>query len=254
MPASRPVLLVAAAWASASLLAALASESVVLRAVLCAPLALYWAGFALLSAIQPRIARGVEWHALAVAVSVATLIAGGFALNAAGALGPAGWSAWTAGATLLGAAIASLRGQASGAPFGSLPSPRPVSWITWAGCCVALALLLGAIGIAVHDARTWRDFAFTEFWLVPDRSPGSGLVTIGIRNAEARSMRYDLEIAADGVIVSGWQSVRLDPGESFVRQLPVAARFARLEGRLFASEQPGLIYRKVWLDRRGGIR
>jgi hypothetical protein len=230
------------------------TDSVPLRSVLCLPLAIYGVGFALMRALRPRVGSVVEWHTLAVALSFFVLVAGGFALNAIGALGPRGWVLLTASVTLAGLVVAALRGGEAVEVSGERVHFAPFGALTLAGAVGAALLIVGAVGFAIADAHRWRQFEFTEFWMVPDEARNPRVVSIGIRNAEARSQRFDVEVAADGMPVSGWRSILLQPGESFVRELPVGGRFERLEARLFTSENHDRIYRKVWLDRREGMR
>src|SRR3712207_4372849 len=107
-------LTLAALWAGASLGAVLllptdGAVATAARVAACLPAATYWQGHALLRALGLAGRSSLEWHAFAVALSLASLMAGGFLLNSLGALDPAGWACWVACVTWLSALVGLFR-------------------------------------------------------------------------------------------------------------------------------------------------
>lgn len=251
MPRKDGGLILACLWAAGALAAVSATDSVAIRALACLPLALYWPGYAFLRAIGQPSASSVEWHALAVMWSLASLVLGGFLLNALGLFGPLGWAAWLGGVVVLASAVGAIRGKATRGPV--VPGRRRPVAIGVGPCVVLLAAFAvagAAFGVAIHDARTFREFQYTAFWMVPDSPAHPGAVTIGARNAEGRPMRYDIEVTSKGQVIAAWRSLQLEPDESVTREMAIGAPTsgsAMLEGRLFESGKGDRVYRKVWL-------
>lgn len=222
-----------------------------LRAAACLPLALYWPGVAFLHAVgRPRDAS-LEWEAMAVMASVALLVPGGLLLNRLGMLGALGWAGWLTGVTGALLAASLLRpapGRAAPRPGGPRAFPKP---LVLGGFLLALGLAGGAAVIAIDDGLHWREFRFTEFWMLPDVPEQPGAVLIGARNAEARPMVYAIAVMQDGLPIASWRGIALEPGASATRDLPLVVRPgtpSRVEAWLFDSDSPGTVYRKVWLN------
>src|ERR1700737_210148 len=87
-------LLAACLWATATGIAVAVGDSVLLRTVLGAPMVFLVSGHTVLRAVGVRTTSLPEHLAYAVGASLATGIAGGLALNAAGLLSPLGWAVW----------------------------------------------------------------------------------------------------------------------------------------------------------------
>lgn len=250
---ARPSLrLLAAAWAGLALaVTVLLPGSTGLRALACLPLALYLPGFAFLHAIGRPRDRTLEWEALAVVTSVAGIIPGGLLLDRLGMLGPLGWAAWLSGVTwaLLGASLLRPAPRpAAVAPGRGIALPRP---LVLGGFLLALGLAGAAATIAIDDGLNWREFKFSEFWMLPDVPERPGSVVIGARNAEGRPMVYAIAVMQDGLPIASWGGIALEPGASATRNLPLvvtAGTPSRVEAWLFESGSPGTIYRKVWLN------
>ena len=242
-------LILACAWAACAVAAVLGTDAVSLRSIACAPLALYWPGYCFLRATRHESRSALEWHGLAAMWSMASLILAGFVLNRAHVLEPRGWVVWLAGVVWVLATVAFVRQRKVPAPpkraciVPVAPGPAAVFFL-------ALIVTGAAVALAVWDTQTWREFRYTEFWMLPDDHERPALVTIGARNEEQRPMQYDIEVRRDGALLAGWRSVRLDPSERLIRTLPITPSNhgdSTGEAWLFTSGS-NEIYRKVSLD------
>ncbi|TIT85084.1 MAG: hypothetical protein E5W59_25895, partial [Mesorhizobium sp.] len=76
---------------------------------------------------------------------------------------------------------------------------------------LAVLVASGAYALAVRDEAAHREFKYTEFWLLPWASAGSGRITVGIRSAETQPQRFDLEITLDGQPYAVFRSIAVAP-------------------------------------------
>ncbi|MER9801133.1 DUF1616 domain-containing protein [Mesorhizobium sp. M0142] len=201
-------------------------------------------GHTVLRAIGIRTTSALQHLVYAVGASLAAGIAGGFALNAAGFLTPLGWALWFWALTATAALVAAGRRDTPDLPAW----PAPVRVRLWQGAGLILAVLVatGAYALAVQDAATYREFKYTEFWLLPSASGESGRITVGIRSAETRAQRFDLEISLDGQPFAVFRLLTVTPGETWAREIPVPvlATPQKAEARLYRPEDNRL-YRRV---------
>ncbi|MER9248428.1 hypothetical protein [Mesorhizobium sp. M0590] len=201
-------------------------------------------GHTVLRAIGIRTTCVSEHLAYAIGASLAAGIAGGFALNAAGFLTPLGWAVWFWAVTAGAALVAAGRRDAPDLP--SWPSPARVR--LWQGAVIALAALVatGAYALAVRDEATYREFKYTELWMVPPASGDPGRLTVGVRSAETQTLRFDLEITLDGRLFAVFRSLTIAPGDTWTREFPVSvlATPQKAEARLYRPEDNRL-YRSV---------
>ncbi|MBR0973075.1 hypothetical protein [Bradyrhizobium japonicum] len=243
IPSSRD-LLATCVWAAVTLAAVAVSDSLFLRTILGAPIVFLVSGHAVLRAIGIRTTSVSEHLAYAVGTSLAIGIAGGFALNTAGFLGPPGWAIWFCAITIGAALVADSRSDAPDLP----PWPGPVRVRFWQGAAIVLALLLatGAYALAVRDETTYRQFSYTELWMLPPAGDRPGRLTVGLRSAETQTHRFDVEITIDGRLSAVFRSLTIAPGETWARQIPVpvSATSQRAEARLYRPDDHRL-YRSV---------
>ncbi|MER8581206.1 hypothetical protein NKG95_21260 [Mesorhizobium sp. M1423] len=219
------------------------SDSLVLRTVLGAPMLFLVSGHAVLRAIGVRTTSVSEHLVYAVGASLAAGIAGGFALNAAGFLTPLGWAVWFWTVTAAAALVAVRRDAPDRPAWPALPR-LPLGQ----GAALTLAVLVatGAYALAVGDEATYREFKYTEFWMLPSPNGEPGLLTVGIRSAETRAQRFDLEITLDGQPFAIFRSLTIAPGDSWAREIPVPVLATRqtAEARLYRPADSRL-YRSV---------
>ncbi|MER8406068.1 hypothetical protein NKH16_15155 [Mesorhizobium sp. M1307] len=243
IPSNRD-LLAACLWAGAAVAAVAVSDSLLIRTALGAPMVFLVSGHTVLRAIGVRTRSALQHFVYAVGASLAAGIAGGFALNAAGFLTPLGWALWfwavTAAATLVAA------GRRDTPDLPAWPAPARVR--LWQGAAFMLALLVatGAYALAVQDEAAFREFKYTAFWLLPSPNGGPDLLTVGIRSAEIRAQRFDLEITLDGQPFAIFRSLTIAPGDTWAREIlvPVLATRQTAEARLYRPEDNRL-YRSV---------
>jgi hypothetical protein len=237
-------LLAACLWASATMVAVSFSDSMLVRTVLDAPLVFIVSGHTLLRAIGTRTTSVAEHLAYAVGASLAAGIAGGFALNAAGFLTPLGWAIWfwavTVGATL----VAVGRRDAANLPAW----PRSARIRVWQGGALALAVLVatGTYALAIRDDAAFGQFKYTEFWMLPRSHGDPARLAVGVRSAETRTQRFDLEITLDRQPFAVFRSITIAPGDTWTREIavPVLATQQRAEARLYRPDDNRL-YRSV---------
>lgn len=243
IPRNRDLLL-ACLWATATMTAVAVSDSLLLRTLLGAPMVFLISGHVLLRAIGIGTTSVSEHLAYTVGASLAVSIAGGFALNVAGFLTPLGWAIWFSAITISTALVADRRRDVPALP----PWPGPVRVRFWQGATIALAVLLatGAYALAVRDEATYRQFSYTEFWMLPWAEGDGGRLIVGVRSAETQTQRFDLEIVMDGQLFAVFRSLTIAPGDTWTRQIPVPASAAsrKAEARLYRPEDNRL-YRSV---------
>ncbi|MER8638071.1 hypothetical protein [Mesorhizobium sp. M0854] len=219
------------------------SDSLLLRTSLGAPMVLLVSGHAVLRALGVRTTSASEHLVYAVGASLAAGIAGGFALNAVGFLTPLGWAVWF-GTVTAAAALVAVRCDAPDRPAW----PAPPRLRLWQGAALMLAVLVatGAYALAVRDEAAYREFKYTEFWMLPSPNGEPDLLTVGIRSAETRAQRFDLEITLDGQPFAIFQSLTIAPGDTWAREIlvPVSATRQTAEARLYGPEHDRL-YRRV---------
>jgi hypothetical protein len=234
-------LLAACIWATAVAVAMALSDSTPLRALLGVPMAVLVPGHVLLRAIGIRAASLVEHLVYAVGTSLAVGIGGGFALNAVGSMTPAGWATWFLLFVVAASLIAARRGGVADLP--SWPRPSGFRLRHAVALSLAASVATGAFALAIRDEAKQQQFKYTELWMLPDESGGLGL---GVRSAEARPQRFDLEISLDGRPLAAFRSLEIAPGGAWTRQIPLAmlATPQRAVAKLYRLDDNRL-YRQV---------
>lgn len=211
------------------------------------PLILALPGWAVLDAALPSTGRdGLERAASAMGLSLALAVLCGLALDRAGLLTAAGWTVSLGGLTLAAWALGRVTRAPAPRPEPSWPTTR-ASWRAAALLVPALALAAGAIWTARQGALAHREYAFTEFWLLPS---GPGRAVLGLRNLEKVEAGYAVQVMAGADVVGRWPPITLAPGETATRTLPVNALPGpprRMEAWLYRADRPDTVYRKVWL-------
>ena len=217
-------------------------EGTTVRAVLGLPMVLLISGHTLLRAIGIRADSPVEHLIYAIGASLVAGIAGGFVLNAIGLMTPLGWAIWYLLVVTSASALAIRRFGAAA----SLPWPRLVPIRAPHAIAFALAALLttAAYALAVHDEAKQQQFKYTEFWMVP--SPDNGSLSLGIRSEEEKRLRFDVEVAVDGLPFAVFRSVEITPGQLWTQKIPVPQRSVpqKAEARLYRLDDKRL-YRRV---------
>lgn len=223
-------------------------DSPAVRTLAGLPLIFYLPGRAILCAAGMNRRNTLESIVLTTGLSIAVTIFCGLALNLVGPLTPIRWAVALAAITLGGY----WRAQRSAVGRDLLPF-RPLLLPALSG--KRALMLAGSVAIAVtaitwsrFDAQAYREFAFTELWMVQE--PNGTAVTVGIRNAERAPSSYDLEVVVDNHLVAARRGIDLNVGEKWLSEFvwPVADGKAHAaEARLFKRGEDGVVYRRVWL-------
>jgi uncharacterized membrane protein len=225
------------------------SPSPVLRTLSGLPLIFFLPGYAILRAALHDARPTLAGTVLASGLSIAVTACCGLALHGLRAMNTAGWAFALCGVTVLASCIACFRARSS-------PSVPDESW-SWPPLRPQQALMLvcaaviaaGAVVMARQGALAHREFAYTEFWMVPTPNV-SGSVTIGLKNAEGQSSSYDVEVMLNENVVAVWRSIPLQAGHSWTAEfaMPLGRSGAqKAEAWLFKDGDHRLIYRRVWL-------
>ena len=251
-------------WPDQLILAALASVFAVLalpagplRFLATLPLVVWLPGFALMRAMGRQLVRGLEGFCLVVGISMSIAILTGYGLNAIGRMTPEGWAIALATVVVLCTLVSphSDRNRNFLLPLWvRLESLRPLS----GAACLKVGLVLasmgiagGAYAIALDGFTRYRQFKYTELWMVPDQPARSDTVRIGVRNMEGEPSNYQLQVMQDGALIAQLSAIALDDGGQWA--VPVTVSFdpqkpSRIEARLYNSAEPHRLYRQVWLS------
>lgn len=254
MSGRRIGLLVAIAWAITGGLLICKTDTLVVRTIAAVPLAVFLPGYASLAALGFAGRSVQERWTLAVALSISELVLGGLLLNRLHRLVPAGW-AILLGTLIVVTALLGLRRCGAALPAEPRGVRRPRFGLAHSALLVVSAVIVvAAFGLRVWDTASFDQFRYTAFWMLPDNPTQPGILTIGARNNEGKPMDYEVVVTIGRRLLATWESVRLLPGQTFVRQIAVAVppgRIEEAEARLFRSQHPSVLYRKVWV-RVGG--
>lgn len=189
--------------AAAAILAAAVAVSPApgaVRVAFALPLALCLPGYAIVEALSPRTPSLVERLALAIALSIAVCIVGGFALNwSPVGLKTESWAVLLASVSVAAAAVSSLRKSVKGS--GETSSRRRVRPSTSSVAYVLGGVILACLAIAL--ARTPLPAqgvpGYTTLSLVP-AAGASDSVRVAVTSAELRRTPYRLELRAGGQV------------------------------------------------------
>ena len=226
------------------------SADVALRGIVVTPLLLFATGYSVLRATNGAMPLNLQTIVFSVALSIAICVLTGVVLNTFDTLSVLGW---TASLGLLTAGVSTLSLIRCARParkktFGSLPNLRLAHWAMF-GAAASISVV--SVGLARSGAMAQREYAFTQFWMVPDMASSGNLVTIGIRNEEQISTNFEVAIFADGAGVSRQSGIALAPGETWSNVVPLSGKMSRadrVEAWLFKAHAPNNVYRKVWLS------
>lgn len=235
-------LVAACLWAAATAVVVVVSDNALLRAVLGVPTILFVMGHPLVRALGVRTRSALEHLICAIGASLAAAVAGGFALNLVGLLTPLGWAGWFCVVTTGASLVAIMRRDAPELP----PRPRLPGLRLWhvGALALAAAFATGAYALAVRDQGREQQFKYTEFWMLPS-TDGGGL-TVGVKSAEARPQRFDLEISLDGRPFAVFRPLNIAPGQLWTRKIPVPYRAVsqKAVARLYRLKD-GQLYRRT---------
>ena len=228
-------------WTVIVLVTLWTTTNVVIRLLASIPLVFFLPGSALLRAL--RIDRSPpERYVLAVGLSIVVTILGGFFLAGADLLTPLGWAAWLSGFAVTASLITAIRGDTAPALW-QQPAIALRHWILFGA---AVIVTVGTYMLAVdRSEHGYQPFRFTDFWMVPESPARSGAFTIGVKNAELTAHDFDIEVTLDGHMMAVWRDMRVDPAQTLTREIMLPTTGRKAEARLYKSNDPSLVYRKV---------
>ena len=215
------------------------------RLALCAPLVLYFPGNLLMDITRVE-GDTVTRVTFSVFLSLAVCLFSGFLLNMIGHLDARGWvcalglttmAAWCLNIVLLPTRPAAIASWA-------WPGPRFVIFL------MSGILATGSVLMARPSALERKPFDFTELWMVPQLSWTNNVVTIGVRNSEAGSTLYGLDLVLGDTLIAKMPTFELAPSSSQTFEFSVPTKThapQRLEAWLYKDGDRGTIYRKVWM-------
>ena len=239
-------LLIVAAMATAGMLAPLtATNNLALGLLFGLPLALALPGYALRAAGSPSSALGpAERLAFSLGGSIAVSVLGGLVLDATPwGLGPASWALLLGGITLAACAAALFRRRAVAEAPADATARMRLREIGLFGLAALVAAT--AFGVAIGGAAQPPAEGFTQLWMLP----AAGQLRLGVQSYEPQPARYTVELVAGDTLVRRWAAVDLQPGTRWETEalLPSAEPGAAIELRLYRSDQPARVYRRVAL-------
>ncbi|MCK9915728.1 DUF1616 domain-containing protein [Microbacteriaceae bacterium K1510] len=225
-------------------------DSPVVRTIAGLPLVFYLPGHAILCAVGRPRRSPLDVAVFTVGLSIAVTVFCGLALNMLGPLTPLRWAVALTAITL-GAFWRAHRSARDHRPLPTIPLRLPaLSQKRALMLAASIAIAVVATTWSRFDALAYREFAFTELWMVPET--GGSAVTIGIRNAERAPASYDLELVMDNHLISVRRGIDLKVGEKWLSEFAWPVRDGKAhaaEARLFKRGQENVVYRRVWLRR-----
>ena len=226
-------------WALLLLFAVLVTDNFVIRLLLSLPLVFLLTGHTVLRAVKPVQTTELLEHLLfAAGASIAICVGGGFLLNTISMLNPVGWAMWFIAVNGVAALIALPQ------PFEPFVLPGLPKIRVWQALsfCAAVAITAGSYVLAAHVLDGYREFQYTELWLVPE--PMHGKLVIGVRSSETEPDEYDMEVIADKTMIAAFRAIELGPGQQWVKEITVGLDQKRVEANLYRTRDHAL-YRKV---------
>lgn len=236
------------AWGSLlCAVAALAIPLTALSLLFAAPLLLIAPGYAITAATFARRAPGrAQFALLSLALSLTTLVLGGFVLNYM----PGGLQAipWAVLVLLVvfgccrSAALRRAPAKASKRKPPQLRIRRRDAVLLLGGAALAAV----ALGLAVTTLPAKNARGFTELWVTPKAVARSA--EIGVGSEEQHAASYVLRVKLGGVARPLVRKFRLKPGETRTLNLaapPLARGAVPVTARLYLRNRPGAVYRRV---------
>lgn len=221
-----------------------------LRALVTIPLVLFLQGFLVLRAVMPKRSVDFEFIVFSIGMSLSLTVVSGLVLHVFNALSASGWLI----ASVLVCAGAKIWSRRFGDGEPLINAPRLPVFMTSRATVVCLGitatLFTGSVALARYGAVSQRQFAYTDLWIRPTER-NSGVVTVGVRNREQSPSNYVLELLANGRVLARWPQFSLASDEERVQRVPVSVALepdGRVEARLYKTDGPQRLYRRVWLS------
>jgi hypothetical protein len=75
---------------------------------------------------------------------------------------------------------------------------------------VSVSIVVGSYFLAVSEESFSRQFAYTEFWMLPT-TPGK--LIVGVKSGENGPATYDIRVTDGNRLLANWTSIQLDPND-----------------------------------------
>jgi uncharacterized membrane protein len=211
-----------------------------------APLILFAPGYAIVAATFAR--RSLERQRmllLSVALSLTTLVLGGFLLNyMPGGVRALSWAILLLLVVLGCSRSAALRRPRASRRASSLPrlSPRDGGLLLGGALLATAALALAMTTLPATNAR-----GFTELWVTPQAGAVNGSAEIGVGSEEQHSASYILRVRLGDSPRPLLRRLTLHPGETRTVKFdaPQSLGPVPVTAQLFRAESPAKVYRRV---------
>jgi hypothetical protein len=220
-----------------------------------APLILFAPGYAIVAVTFAQRPLGRERLALlSLALSLATLVIGGFVLNyMPGGIRAISWAILLPLVTLACCRAAALRRPRAGRPGPSRLrlGRRDAAFLLGGLALSAAALVLAMATLPAENAR-----GFTQLWVTPT----AGSAEIGVASEEQHLASYVLRTRLGKGGRPVLRRFTLRPGETHTIRLDLVpsprGRPVAVSARLFRRDRPGAVYRRVsaWIPAAGASR
>jgi hypothetical protein len=175
----------------------------------------------------------LERVTMATGLTISVPVLGGLALDAAGVpLHRAAWACLFAGVTLAGAGVLVARLLAvrsrMGQPMASDERPKrwPLSLRKTMACGTAVAIAIGAVGLARVGAAIQHYPGFTELWLSA-RTENPTTASLGVSNHEGNTRRYKIVMLHKKQISAVWQ-LTLSNGQTWQRTVSIGGKYVKI--------------------------
>jgi hypothetical protein len=214
-------------------------------------LTLYLPGRAIVSRFVELPLRWEEKQTLSIALSICLTILGGFLLHASGSMGTNAWAVSLAGITML-ICLGSGKARAARAAASDGP-PTALSLRGLTGLIVAAGIVGAAFMIAERGEAELGQPTYTELSMAPSLIHPSSEIVLEVRNREAQAQDYLLEVYSPRGPIAKWNSIYLEPNESWSKVLSLGlggVGSERIDARLYKNSNREVIYRRVWLSQR----
>jgi uncharacterized membrane protein len=255
LTASGDLVVVIVVAAIAALLALIIDNGALPRMLLAAPLVLALPGYAVVAAAFPGSALGTpERVTCSLGTSVALAALGGFVLNwLPWGLQTATWVSLLAGIAIVASIVAVLTRRTERHRAARV---APRRWLAaWPGPAqsvllgLAVAIVVGAIGLARQGALEQHRAGFTQLWALPTGGTPQQ-VHLGIQCEEPAPVTYLLRVEVGGAVLHEWAPLELQPGERWETAgvvLPPAQEPGSMpvQAVLYRLDAPELAYRRV---------
>jgi hypothetical protein len=221
-----------------------ASTSTPVRVAFAIPLLFVLPGYALAAALfdQARLATAPRFL-LGLGLSIAAAILTALFLDVTRiGLGTGSWAMSLALVTVAAAGAGALRPETAAPPRRLLPRVRGRDALLVVG---ALAVTVTAVVVGRTPVEAKNAQGFTSLWVRPALGAAHA-VRLGVQSSELQVSSYRLVLRRGSTVLLR-RDLRLEPGDRWVKVVPLAPGARRVRAYLYRGDRPGRVYRWVGL-------